>query len=273
MKLGYLGPEGSYSYIIGQYYAPDGQMLAYKSFRQIIRAVEEGHISRGVLPIENSTEGAVTQGMDALMATVDSKIRDELILRVRHNFLANNQETEKIRYVLSHPQAIEQCREFFAQNYPEIALIPCESTSDACRITREKGKEYGAIANSWAAKNNGLQVIHNDIQDNQNNQTRFLIIGKGESHKTGRDKTSIAFSFHDDFPGSLYNILKIFADKGVNLTRIESRPTKTELGRYIFYIDFIGHKKEENISEMLKLIEKKTNKLKIFGSYPIGKVY
>lgn len=273
MELGYLGPEGSYSYTAVKHYAPDGILIGMKTFKQIITAVEEGSLQEGILPIENSTEGAVTQAMDNLMDTKISKIQGEIILQVRHNLLSVGENTKELRYVLSHPQALEQCREFLGNNYPTIKLAACESTSDACRIAKEKGKKYGAIANSWAAENNGLKILHRDIQDNINNQTRFVIIGRRDTIPTGRDKTSIAFSFHDDFPGSLYSVLREFAEEKINLTRVESRPAKTELGKYIFYVDFEGHKEDIKAKKVLSNIEKMTNKLKIFGSYPIGKVF
>ncbi|SNS81417.1 prephenate dehydratase [Anaerovirgula multivorans] len=273
MELGYLGPEGSYSYIAAKHYLPKGNIIAMKTFRQIITAVEEGSIEAGILPIENSTEGAVTQVMDGLMNTVVSRIQGEMILQVRLNLLSIGENIKELRYVLSHPQPLEQCREFMVNHFPQVVLRPCGSTSEACKIAREKGKEYGAIANSWAAENNGLKILYRDIQDNVNNQTRFVIIGRKDTIPTGRDKTSIAFSFHDDFPGSLYNVLREFAEERINLTRVESRPAKTELGKYIFYVDFEGHKEAIKAKKVLSNIEKMTNKLKIFGSYPIGRVF
>ncbi|WP_300298029.1 prephenate dehydratase [Anaerosolibacter sp.] len=273
MMLGYLGPEGSYSHTAARQYARDGILVGMKNFKQIITAVEEGTIEEGILPIENSTEGAVTQVMDHLMDTSNSKINGELILHVRHNLLSTGENVEELRYVLSHPQALEQCREFFENHYPHIQLTSCESTSYACKIAREKGLGYGAIANNLAAKNHGLKILHKDIQDNVNNQTRFVVIGRENAAATGMDKTSIAFSFHEDFPGSLYRVLKEFAEEKINLTRIESRPAKTELGKYIFYVDFEGHQEDAKSKIVLKNIENITNKLKIFGSYPMGRVY
>ncbi|SES89111.1 prephenate dehydratase [Natronincola peptidivorans] len=273
MELGYLGPMGSYSYTAAKYYDPKSLLVGMKTFREIITTVEEGSIEEGILPIENSTEGAVTQVMDNLMETEESKIQGEIILQVRHNLLTVAEDASELKYVLSHPQALEQCREFFANQFPEVVLIPCESSSTACKIAKEKGIEYGAIGNILAGENNGLHTLYKDIQDNLNNQTRFVIIGRKNTVPTGKDKTSIAFSFHDDFPGSLHSILKEFAEENINLTRIESRPAKTELGRYIFYVDFNGHQEDLQCKRVLNNIEKITNKLKIFGSYPIGQIY
>lgn len=273
MKLAYLGPEGSYSYVAAKHYAPDGELIGMRSFRAIISDIEEGSIDEGILPIENSTEGAVTQVMDGLMNTKTTKIQGEIILRITHNLLSVADNENEIEYVVSHPQAIEQCREFFERYYPHITLLPCESSSTACKIAKEKGNKYGAIGNSWAGENNGLQVIKKSIQDNINNQTRFVVVGKKLTFPTGRDKTSISFSFNEDYPGSLFSILKEFADEKINLTRVESRPAKAELGKYIFYIDFQGHREDIHCKRVLSIIKEKTSKLKVFGSYPIGDTY
>ncbi|ABR46873.1 Prephenate dehydratase [Alkaliphilus metalliredigens QYMF] len=275
MKIGYLGPEGSYSYTAAKCYAPQGTLISMRGFREIIQGVENGTIEEGILPIENSTEGAVTQTMDALMETVDSKIKGELVLQIRHNLLSLGESIGEINYVASHPQALEQCREFLATHYPHAVLIPSESSSAACQMIKEKDQAsaYAAIANSWAGENNGLKTLCKDIQDNKNNQTRFIIIGIEDTITTGNDKTSIAFSFHEDYPGSLYGILREFAQEKINLTRVESRPAKAELGKYIFYIDFNGHGEDQKCKSVLERIRKEVNKFKIFGSYPIGRVY
>ena len=273
MELGYLGPIGSYSYTAAINYNSRATLVGMKTFREIIRAVEEGKIERGILPIENSIEGAVTQVMDNLMETHLAKIQDEIILRVQHNLFSVGESINDLKYVYSHPQALDQCREFFARELPDVILTPCESTSNACRIVSEKGKEYGAVGNTLAGEQNGLNVLCKNIQDSSNNQTRFVVIGRGETLSTGNDKTSIMFSFYNDFPGSLYSILKEFADEKINLSRIESRPAKTEIGRYTFYVDFNGHQDDPKCKKVLERIEISLQKLKIFGSYPIGSIY
>ena len=272
MEWGYLGPKGSYSHLAIKYYAPDALHVEKKTFHQIIRDLEEGYLQGGILPIENSTEGAVTQVMDYLMETQSLKIQGEIIVKVNHNLLSVGGNKENINYILSHPQALAQCRGFLEKNYPKATLIDCGSTSDACKIANEKGEEYAAIANSQAAEEYYLNIHYRDIQDNVNNQTRFVIIGKKDTLPTGRDKTSIVFGFDEDFPGSLYSVLREFAEANINLTRIESRPAKKEVGRYIFYIDFEGHKEDQKAKSVLKNIEILTNQLKILGSYPIGRI-
>ncbi|HHU61689.1 MAG: prephenate dehydratase [Bacillota bacterium] len=272
MDLGYLGPEGSHSYSAAKHYAPHKRLIGMQSFGQIISAVEGETLSQGILPIENSTEGAVTQAMDGLLGTEKVRIQGEIILRIQHNLLSTGTDPASLRYVMSHPQAIEQCREYFALRHPEIKLIPCESTSKACFLAKEKGPEYGAIAQVGAAAYNGLNVLHENIQDNIHNQTRFVIIGRESTGETGKDKTSIAFSFQSDSAGCLHEVLKVFADANVNLTRIESRPEKIELGKYIFYVDFHGHEREIKTRIILDQVRQRTSMLKVFGSYPKGQV-
>ncbi|MFZ5968703.1 MAG: prephenate dehydratase [Bacillota bacterium] len=268
MKIGYLGPEGTYSYEAAITYSPDAHHIPFKSFYEIIHAVESGDIEEGVLPIENSTEGAVTSVMDGLLKTDTAKIKGELILPVVHNLLSLSNDIKTIRYIYSHPQAIEQCRDYFQKYLPHVIMLPCESTSHACLKAKAEGPEKGAIGNRSAAEIHNLHVLSSSIQDNSYNQTRFIIISKTPVPSAVLNKTSIVFAFLNDYPGSLYTVLKAFADENINLTRIESRPAKAELGKYIFYIDFMGHYKDPVVEEVLSDIKQITGFLKIFGSYP-----
>ncbi len=268
MIIGYLGPEGSYSYEAALSSHRGAGLRKLNTFREIFNAVEEGIVDKGVLPIENSTEGAVTQVMDGLLSMDRATIEGEMIQQIQHNILGMG-KLEDIRYIYSHPQAIEQCREFLHRQLPEAVLKTCSSTSEACRIALED-KSYGAIAGSTAANIHGLDIIKADIQDNSMNQTRFIVIGREGTEPTGNDKTSIAFSFFDDYPGSLFQVLREFAEADINLTRIESRPAKAEMGRYVFYIDFKGHYRDKEAARVIENIKGITNKFLIFGSYPIG---
>ncbi len=271
MKVGYLGPEGSYSHIAAEVFWNKQETtvtkIAMKSLYEVIESIEEKVIDEGILPIENSTEGAVTQVMDALVKTKLSVIQGELILPIKFNLLASK-DLQEIEYVYSHPQAIEQCRSYFNKNYPNLVLLPCESTSRACQLVVEEGKKYAAIANDHAEKVYNLEVIDRNIQDNCFNQTRFIVIGRRQMDLTGRDKTSITFSLQDEL-GSLFGVLKEFAIEGISLTRIESRPAKVEMGKYIFFIDFTGHQFEDKVKKTLNNIKMLTNNLKILGSYPL----
>lgn len=267
MKLGYLGPKGSYSYEAAKIYSPTAEFVPLASFYEIIQAVEKGDIDEGILPIENSTEGAVTFVMDELLKTEGTEIVGELVLSVRHNLISLSGNIEEIEYIYSHPQAFEQCREYFREHIPKAALISCESTSMACAKAKKKGKGFAAVANIEAALIYDLHVLKSNIQDNFSNQTRFVIIGKSLVSECCHYKTSIAFTFADDKPGALYKVLKEFADRDINLTRIESRPAKTEIGKYIFYIDFIGTPKDDIVKQVLGEIKNMTVFLKILGTY------
>ncbi|AOT70488.1 prephenate dehydratase [Geosporobacter ferrireducens] len=270
MEIAYLGPEGSYSHGAALAYISGATAIPMQSFSEVFEAVETGKIKMGILPIENSTEGAVTMVMDGLLHTKRAQIIGELVFEIRHHLLSTGKNVEDIQCVLSHPQAIEQCREFFRKNYPSIRLLASESSSQACITAKNKGITYGAIANKVAGERYGLNILSDQIQDNLMNQTRFIVIGRKETSATGRDKTSIAFSFHDDHPGSLYEVLREFAERDINLTRIESRPAKAELGKYVFYIDFHGHQKEVMIQEVLEKIQNITRWVKVLGSYPLS---
>lgn len=267
MKLGYLGPMGSYSYEAAKAYDSNAILIPLETFYEIIRLVEDGTIDKGILPIENSTEGAVTSVMDGLLNTDISSIVGEIVIPIYHNIISVEENIDNIHHIYSHIQAIEQCREYFNKHYPSITLKSCSSTSRACLQAKEKGKGYGAIANKESAEIYGLNIIKENIQDNILNKTRFIIIGKDTGDLKGNLKTSIAFSCIKDRPGLLYDVLKEFAIRDINLTRIESRPAKSDMGKYVFYIDFLGGQDEEKIKETLFYIKQSTGMLKIFGSY------
>lgn len=268
MMCGYLGPEGSYSYLALRESFPELEPRSFDTFSEIMEEVEKGSLHWGILPVENSTEGAVTGVMDSLLTMAHASIQAEIIFDVVHHLFSIDGRVEDIKVAYSHPQAIEQCRHFFRTHYPHMRLRPCESTSAACRLAREEGRGTAAIASRWAGNDHGLVSIRGNIQDNRFNQTRFIMLGKGTPAPTGRDKTAIAFSFHRDTAGSLYQILKIFADYDINLTRIESRPAKMELGQYVFFIDFEGHQQDPGPAEVLAKLELLTRRLHVFGSFP-----
>lgn len=274
MKLGYLGPPGSYSYEVACHYAETAEdeveCIALPGFAAIIDGVEQGRLDSGILPVENSTYGAVANAMDMLLSLSKTAVCGEVILDIEHCLLSINQNLNEIQYVYSHEQALEQCHGFFSDRYPHIEQIPCSSTSQACQLAKENGSAYGAVASKTAAQLYNLSVAEQNIQDNAFNQTRFLIISGKRFPPTGRDKTSIAFAFPGDCPGNLYNILKSFAGSNINLTRIESRPAKNTMGKYVFYIDFLGHIQDDSNARVLEEIKRQVEWLKILGSYPVN---
>lgn len=220
----------------------------------------------GVVPIENSIEGPVGVTLDLMVHDYDLKIRREIIIPISHNLLINKDATiEDIKYVYSHIQALSQCRKFTDSMGVVVNSTP--STSAAAEMIRGR-KDSASIGTKRAAEIYGLKIAASDIQDYKNNVTRFIVLSKTDHEFTGNDKTSVVFSMMEDKPGGLYHILEIFAKHGINLTKIESRPSKEKLGKYIFFIDFEGHRTDKSISNILDNINSKVGFLKILGSYP-----
>ena len=226
---------------------------------------------KGIVPIENSIEGPVGLTLDLLAHKINLNIERELIIPISHNLLVDEDNYDNIidindiKDVYSHSQALAQC-----QNYLENHNMKTHFTlSTAAAAKSIKGKiGVGAIGTLKAAELYGLKAIDKNIQDIKNNQTRFIVLSKDQTEISGNDKTSILFSLFDDNPGGLHDILGIFAKNNINLTKIESRPSKEGLGRYIFFVDFEGHKNGEIIENILNTIEEKVSYLKILGSYP-----
>ncbi len=275
MKVGYLGPMGSYSYEVACQYAAEikrpAECIPLPNFSSVIEGVEGGKLDCGIIPVENSTNGAVASAMDMLVSLRQSTVCGERVLDIDHCLLSQSTDIENIKYVYSHEQALEQCRGFFSSRYPHIELINCSSTTQACELARKNGGTYGAVAGKVAAQLYNLMVVARNIQDNVFNQTRFLLIALNKTQPTGHDKTSIVFAFHDDRPGSLFNVLKSFADRNINLSRIESRPSKQTMGKYIFYIDFSGHIDNNTSQTILKEISDQVSWVKVLGSYPASR--
>lgn len=232
-----------------------------------MESVATGECNRGVVPIENSIEGAVSQTLDLFAHKYDLKIHDEIIIPINHNLIVNKGVSlDEITDVYSHSQALGQCQGFINENniQPHFAI----STANAVKSIMGN-ENAAAIGNKKAAELYDMEILISGIQDVSNNETRFVIVSNDDHAPTGKDKTSIAFSFYEDNPGELYKILGIFYKANVNLTKVESRPSKEGLGNYIFFLDFYGHRTDDNIKNILAEIEENTSVLKVLGSYPI----
>ena len=231
-----------------------------------MQSVADGESEYGIVPIENSIEGPVGITLDSLAHKFDLKIYNEIIIPINQNLIVNPGTTmSDIEDVYSHSQAIAQCQEFIQKNQiqPHYAV----STANAAKnIVGDKTK--AAIGNSKAAELYNLEILKANIQDTDNNETKFVVLSKEDHEPTGADKTSIIFSIYEDKPGGLYNILGIFQKNDINLTKIESRPSKKGLGKYLFFVDFEGHRNDAVIENIIKEIDKNTYFLKILGSYP-----
>ncbi|MTK64152.1 MAG: prephenate dehydratase [Methanobacterium sp.] len=263
-KIGFFGPAGTFTEQAANLVGND--LLGFDSILDVLEAVKNGDVDMGVVPIENSIEGPVGVTLDLMVHDYDLKIKREIIIPISHNLLINKDATiEDIKYVYSHIQALSQCRKFTDSMGVVVNSTP--STSAAAEMIRGR-KDSASIGTKRAAEIYGLKIAASDIQDYKNNVTRFIVLSKTDHELTGNDKTSVVFSMMEDKPGGLYHILEIFAKHGINLTKIESRPSKEKLGKYIFFIDFEGHRTDKSISNILDNINSKVGFLKILGSYP-----
>ena len=242
------------------------ELIPYCTIPAVMESVANGDCSLGVVPIENSIEGPVGITLDSLAHKFDLKIFKEIILPINQNFIVNpGCKMEDIEDVYSHAQALAQCQDFVRKNniQPHYAISTARAAKD---IIGDKSK--AAIGNSKIVELYGLEILESNIQDVDNNATRFVVVSKDDHELTGDDKTSIIFSIYEDKPGGLYNILGIFEKNNINLTKIESRPSKKGLGKYLFFVDFNGHKDEELIQNILKEVQEQTYYFKVLGSYP-----
>ena len=231
-----------------------------------MESVSNGETSLGIIPIENSIEGPVGITLDSLAHKFDLKIYKEIIIPINQNLIVNPGTTmEDIEDVYSHSQAIAQCQEFISEHriQPHYAVSTARASKDIIGF-----KNKAAIGNKVAAELYGLEILKPNIQDVDNNATRFVVVSKEDHEPTGRDKTSIIFSIYEDKPGGLYDILGIFQKNNINLTKIESRPSKKGLGKYLFFVDFNGHKDDIVVQNILDEIDERTYFLKVLGSYP-----
>lgn len=265
LKIGYLGPSGTYAEEAASKIR--GELIPFDSIMEVLDAVQNSNIDMGVVPIENSIEGPVGITLDLLAHDYDLKIKNEIILPVRHNLLLNEGAViDDIDTIYSHGQALSQCRKFIEKLGAKPVATP--STSEAAKMISGK-KNAAAIGTSRAGKIYGLKIAKSSIQDYDDNSTRFVVLSRHDHVPTGHDKTSAIFSLKEDKPGGLYEVLGEFAKRDINLTKIESRPSKKKLGNYIFFIDFQGHREDKKIKNVLNTIKNKISYVRILGSYPV----
>lgn len=268
-KIAYLGPPGTYSEEATLRYASGAQHVPFGSISAVASAVTSGQTNEGLVPIENSLEGAVTDTLDLLIRESTLFIRAELVLPISHCLLVVPGTLEKdITVIYSHPQALGQCRAFLERTFPTAQVMASLSTVSAVEEMQNSKQTAAAIAPRRAAELYESEIIAEGLQDSDVNVTRFVVLGGTDHEPTGRDKTSLCFSFEKDRPGSLYKVVGEFAERHINLVKIESRPTKEGLGSYIFLIDLDGHKEDSKVKEALEVIQKDVAMLRIFGSYP-----
>jgi chorismate mutase/prephenate dehydratase len=267
VKVAFQGERGAYSEsAVYTFFGDEADVKPCRDLTEVFESVDKQEAQFGVVPVENSLEGSVNQTYD-LFLTHDLKVSGEIIIRISHCLIANpSTSLEAVKTVYSHPQALAQCRSFLERLGRE--LIPTYDTAGSVKMLKEKGlKDAAAIASEKAAEIYGMKILAREIEDTPTNYTRFFVLSKNDSPMTGRDKTSIIFAAAHK-PGSLYQALGEFAKRNINLTKIESRPTKQKAWEYNFYLDFEGHRSEKRCAEALEALAKSESFLKILGSYP-----
>lgn len=277
-KMGVLGPLGTHSEAAAQYLSrllPERpELLVYPDIFAVIQAVEDGEVDSCLVPVENSLEGAINITLDTLARSDDLFVASELIWPV-HNQLMARPGTQKICCIYSHPQPISQCRGYLQQHYPEAELIKVASTARAAEIVAKEPRGMGAaaICTKRGGELNGLVTVATEIQDNMANATRFFelrrVTAAPQAPIGPAEKMLVICEIDGQKAGALYDVLKEFADRGVNMTRIESRPARTELGAYIFFFDLDVADNEEALRTSVEAVARKSKWLKDFGSFPV----
>ena len=277
LSLAYLGPTGTNSETAAVAYAKwlqDNQnstamLCPYPSIALTLKSVAEGEIDCAVVPVENSIEGSVTVVLDTLWQSTNLQIHQELTLPIFHGLLSYSSSLEQIKTVYSHPQALAQCQKWLENFLPQVQLVPTKSTTEGISFLKEDFTA-AAISSPRAANLYQLPLLRQDIKDRPDNCTRFWIV-RSTASKQG-SHLSLAFSFPQNAPGALVKALDIFAKRAINLSKIESRPTKRSLGEYIFFIDLEGNSHDAEIADALQELSNCTEVLKVFGNYSILKI-
>ncbi len=270
IKVAYLGPEYSYSHLAAvERFGHAVEYMRVGSIMSVFEEVNRSHVDYGVVPLENSTDGGVSDTLDMFMRLPHLKICAEVRLRIHHNLLANCDQ-EHIRRVYSKPQALAQCRNWLSKNLPHADLKDVSSTAVAAQLAHQE-PGAGAVASRQAAVKYGLRILFSDIEDYPHNETRFAVIGHQEADRSGTDKTALMFKVPHN-PGSLVEALDVFKSNKLNLTWIESFPARTESGKneYIFFVDFEGHVEDPKVKRALNALETHCEQLVVLGSFPLA---
>jgi chorismate mutase/prephenate dehydratase len=269
MKVAFFGPKATFTHQAAmQQFGLSAELVPQKSIPAVFEEVEKGRALYGVVPVENSTEGMVSHTLDMFMES-ELKVNAEVLLEIHHYLLSRTGRFDDIKKVYSHLQPIAQCRNWLAENLPNVPVVDVASTAVAAQIVSE---DYtaAAIASELAASMYDLKIVRERIEDQVNNFTRFLVIGKKLADPSGADKTSLMFSVKDEV-GILYRMLEPFAKRGINLSKIESRPLKKKAWEYIFFLDLMGHINDPVIAEAVQELKHCCQFVKVLGSYPRAK--
>jgi prephenate dehydratase len=274
MAIAHLGPSGTYTEAAALAYVrglaretgSESLLCPYPSISQTLNSVAQGQAQLAVVPVENSIEGSVATTLDRLWQLDTLQIQQALVLPIRHTLLSRASTLEAIQTVYSHPQALAQCQGWLEKFLPLVQLVPTNSTTEALQYL-DKDYRVGAIASERAAQLYNLPILASGINDYPDNCTRFWVLGNQSS--PGGSHTSLAFSLPANVPGALVKPLQVFASRGINMSRIESRPTKRSLGEYLFFIDLQADASVASVQAALSELASHTEILKIFGSYGV----
>ena len=268
VKVGYLGPEGTFTQsAVLKHFGLSVRPLPLTTIEEVFREVESGTADFGVVPIENSTEGTVNHTLDMFLTSTLS-ICGEVELRIRQHLMCSMDSLDKVEKVYAHPQSLAQCRAWLREFLPSVEQVPVSSNAEGARLASEE-PGTAAIAGDAAAEAYNLGTLASDIEDRPDNTTRFLVIGRTQFAPSGDDRTSLLVSTaHTDDAGALQKLLQPLADDNINMTRIESRPSRQRKWHYVFFIDIDGHAEEEHVARALGHLEKGAQLFRVLGSYP-----
>lgn len=272
MSIAFLGPEGTFTQAAAlKHFGHSIKTLPFTSIGDVFREVESGAVSYGVVPVENSTEGVINHTLDEFMNS-SLNICGEVILRIHHNLLSNEDDLSKITKVYSHQQSLAQCRKWLDTHLPDVELVDVSSNAAAALMASNENKKsdeknVAAIAGETAADIYSLNILVPNIEDEPDNTTRFLIIGKRETPKSGEDKTSLLISTPNR-AGALLAMLEPFAKHGISMNRIESRPSRRGAWDYVFFVDIDGHEEDANVKQALDELGKVATMVNVLGSFP-----
>jgi chorismate mutase/prephenate dehydratase len=268
LAVAYLGPEGTFSQeAVVRHFGAATSAQPHASIDEVFRAVETGAAGYGVVPVENSTEGAVGLTLDLLLNT-SARICGEVLLPVRQNLMSMARRRSDIRIVYSHTQSLAQCQQWLSRHLPHAERVAVVSNAEAARMA-SRDRRSAAIASRTAAALYGLKLLARNIEDDPRNTTRFAVIGVEEASPSGHDKTSLILSTRN-VPGAVHALLTPLAKHGVSMTRFESRPARTGRWEYVFYIDIEGHRLEPRVAKALAALQRKAAFVKVLGSYPVA---
>ncbi|MDQ6973477.1 MAG: prephenate dehydratase [Mariprofundaceae bacterium] len=274
MTIAFLGPEGTFSHTAAQrQFGQTAQYLPCPNLNRVFEEVEAGRATYGVVPVENAFEGAVHDTHDQFADNhMNLLICAEIQLSIHHQLLSACTDMQDIQAVYSHPQALGQCKAWLAAHLPHANICDVESTAKGAKIVQEDAAQphTAAIASMVMAEKLGLPVLAANIEDHHHNTTRFFVIGQHDSPPSGEDKTGLVVTIKDE-PGALYNLIKPFAARNLDLTRIESRPSKKKLWEYVFFIDILGHRDDQDVTKAIGDVQSMGATVKILGSYPVSR--